>query len=72
MKHNFISLDEVENKGCVFKGERRILKVVKGSIILINGVRKNERYALEDVIVFDIRLVLRRSSCLRLRYDVKG
>jgi len=49
LKRNLISLGELKKKGYVFKGERGVLKVLRGSMVLMKGVKKNDLYALEDI-----------------------
>jgi len=53
LKHSLISLGELENNGYVFKGEQRMLKVMKGSRVVMKDVRKNDLYALEGFAVPD-------------------
>jgi len=46
LKHNLISLSELEKKGSVFNGEKGVLKVLRGTMVVMKGVRKNDMYAL--------------------------
>ena len=46
LKRNLISLGELEKKGYVFKGQKGVVKVLRGSMVVMKGVRKNDLYAL--------------------------
>ena len=66
LKQNLISFGELENKGCMFKGEKGVLKVLMGSMVVIKAMRKNGICALEYVMASG------SMSCQRLRYGVVG
>lgn len=38
LKRNLVLPSEFDKMGCVFKGERGILKVLKGSMVIMKGV----------------------------------
>jgi len=40
LKCYLISLSEIENKGYVFKGERGMLKLLRGFMVVTKGMRK--------------------------------
>ncbi|KAH9751241.1 Integrase catalytic domain-containing protein [Citrus sinensis] len=46
LKSNMISIGMLDQIGCVIKAEKRILKVVKGSIIIMKGTKLNGLYVL--------------------------
>ena len=47
LKRNLISLGMLDQIGCSFKAENGCLKVVKGSMVIIKGVKMNELYILD-------------------------
>jgi len=47
LKHNLISLDTLESKGCKYSDEGGVLKVSKGSRILLKGLRRGSLYVLQ-------------------------
>ncbi|KAJ4724837.1 Retrovirus-related Pol polyprotein from transposon TNT 1-94 [Melia azedarach] len=47
LKRNLISLGMVDRLGCSYKAENGVLKVVKGSLVIIKGIRKNGLYILQ-------------------------
>jgi len=51
LKRNLVSFGELEKKGYVFKGEKGLVKVLRGSMVVIKGVRKNDMYALDGVVI---------------------
>src|ERR1044072_8002533 len=51
LKRNLISLSECEKNEYVFRGEKSILRVMKGSKKVLRGVKKQDLYALEDEVV---------------------
>ena len=51
LKRILISLGELDKKGYVFKGEQGLLKAVKGSMVVMKGIKKNGLYSLEGDIV---------------------
>lgn len=51
LKRNLISLGEYYKKGYVFKGEKGMLEVAKGSMVVMRGIKKNGIYSLESDIV---------------------
>jgi len=53
----------------VFKGKRRGLKVLRGSMIVMKRVRKNELYVLEGVVVFG---AASKPSNPRLKCGIEG
>jgi len=52
LKCNLISLSELKKKEYMFKSEWRILMVMKGSMVVMKGMRKNDFYALQGVVLF--------------------
>jgi len=51
MKKNIISVDAVESKGLKVTLENRILKVTKGSLVVMKGIRNRNLYYLKGNIV---------------------
>ena len=51
LERNLISLGELDKKGYTFKGENGILKVIKGSMVVIRGCKKNGLYSVEGSVV---------------------
>ena len=51
MKRNLISLGEFDKRGYVFKGEKRILNVVKDSVVVMRGVMENDPYSVDGEVV---------------------
>jgi len=49
-----ISLDKLEKYGYISKEDKGVLKILRASTIVIKGVRKNDLYALEGVVVFGL------------------
>ena len=47
MTRNLISLGTLEANGCRYKGEDGVLKVCRGSMILMKGIRKGSLYILQ-------------------------
>jgi len=68
LKHNLISLGELENKRYVFKGEQGMLKMVKESMEVMKGVRKFSQYAYQGVVVLAQHLLLKKMA----RYDIES
>jgi len=48
---NFISIEVLEAQGLEFIGKDGVLKMLKGSIIVLKGIRRNNFYYLKDNIV---------------------
>jgi len=46
LKRNLISLGTLESKGCKYSAEGEVLKVSKGSRILLKGLRHGSLYVL--------------------------
>jgi len=57
LKQNLISLYHREKKGYVFKWERGMLKVFRGFMVVMKGVRKNKLYALEGVVICGLAFI---------------
>ncbi|KAH9652997.1 hypothetical protein KPL70_027263 [Citrus sinensis] len=51
LKRNLISLGMLDQIGCVVKVQQGIMSVVKGSLVLLRGIRKNGLYVLEGTTV---------------------
>ena len=47
-KRNLISLGMLDQMGCIIKAENGVLKVIRGSMIVMKGARKNGLYSLLD------------------------
>ena len=47
LKRNLISIGILDQIGCVIKAEKEILKVVKGSIVIMKGTKLNGLYVLK-------------------------
>ena len=46
LKRNLISIGMLDQTGCVIKVENGILKVVRGSIVIMKGTKQNGLYVL--------------------------
>ena len=46
LKRNLISLGMIDSMGCTIKIDNRTLKILKGAMIVMKGLRKNGLYAL--------------------------
>ena len=44
LERNLISLGRLESKGCTFKASRGLLKVIKGSMVLMRGRRSKTNF----------------------------
>ncbi|KAH9786526.1 hypothetical protein KPL71_010287 [Citrus sinensis] len=51
LKRNLISLGMLDQIGCVVKVQQGIMSVVKGSLVLLKGIKKNGLYVLEGTTV---------------------
>ena len=51
LKRNLISLRMLDQIGCVVKVQQGTMSVVKGSLVLLKGIRKNGLYVLEGTTV---------------------
>ena len=51
LKRNLVSLDKLDRKGYLFRGENGTLEVMKDSRIVMRGVRKHGLYSLEGEVV---------------------
>ena len=47
LKRNLISLGTLESKGCKYSAEGGVLKVSKGSRLLLKGLRQGDLYVLQ-------------------------
>ena len=47
LKRNLISLGELDSQGFSFRGGNECLKVLKGAMVLMKGVRRNGLYSFE-------------------------
>jgi len=52
LKRNLISFDKIEEKEYVCKCEKKVMKMIRGSMVMIKGMRKNYLHALKATIVF--------------------
>ena len=48
MKKNLISIGALEAQGLEFSDRDRVLKMLKGSMVVLKGVRRNNLYYLKD------------------------
>ncbi|KAH9716240.1 hypothetical protein KPL71_021389 [Citrus sinensis] len=67
LKRNLISLGMLDQIGCVVKVQQGIMSVVKGSLVLLKGIRKNGLYVLEGTTVIGMVLVSSSSSVDKTR-----
>ncbi|KAH9782310.1 hypothetical protein KPL71_008845 [Citrus sinensis] len=67
LKRNLISLGMLDQIGCVVKVEQGIMSVVKGSLVLLKGIRKNGLYVLEGTTVTGMVSVSSSSSVDKTR-----
>lgn len=51
LKRNLVSLDKLDRKGYLFRGENGTLEVMKDSRIVMRGVRKHGLYSLEGEVI---------------------
>jgi len=72
LKQNLISLGESEKKGYVFKRERRVLKVLRGSLVVIKAVRRNNLYALEAILISRLASTVEKIILSKIIYDIKS
>ncbi|KAJ4723531.1 Retrovirus-related Pol polyprotein from transposon TNT 1-94 [Melia azedarach] len=49
LKRNLISLGMLDKSGCILKAENGVLKVVKGSLVIMKGERRNGLYILQSM-----------------------
>ncbi|KAJ4708838.1 Retrovirus-related Pol polyprotein from transposon TNT 1-94 [Melia azedarach] len=49
LKRNLISLGMLDKSGCIFRAENGVLKVVKGSLVIMKGERRNGLYILQSM-----------------------
>ena len=47
LKRNLISLDVLDEEGCCYKGEKGVLKVSRGSLVILKGDKNNGLYVLK-------------------------
>ena len=67
LKRNLISLGLLDQIGCVVKVQQGIMSVVKGSLVLLKGIRKNGLYVLEGTTVTGMVSVSSSSSVDKTR-----
>lgn len=67
LKRNLISLGMLDQIGCVVKVQQGIMSVVKGSLVLLRGIRKNGLYVLEGTTVTGMVSVSSSSSVDKTR-----
>ncbi|KAH9648891.1 hypothetical protein KPL70_025781 [Citrus sinensis] len=67
LKRNLISLGMLDKIGCVVKVQQGIISVVKGSLVLLKGIRKNGLYVLEGTTVTRMVSVSSSSSVDKTR-----
>ena len=58
LKRNLISLGTLDMVGCTIKAENGVLKVYKGSLVVMKGVRVNGLYLLEGISIPGIVVVV--------------
>lgn len=46
LKMNLISLGTLETNGCTFKSENGVMKVTRGSLVVMKGIMVNSLYVL--------------------------
>ncbi|XP_027187001.1 uncharacterized mitochondrial protein AtMg00300-like [Cicer arietinum] len=51
LERNLISLGMLEEAGCSYKAEKGTLKIIKGSLVIMNGTRDHDIYLLNGPIV---------------------
>lgn len=51
VKRNLISLGTLESCGCTLKSENDVMKVSRGSLVVMKGIRFNSLYVLQARIV---------------------
>lgn len=47
LKRNLISIGMLDQMGCIVKAERGVLRVVKGSMVIMKGRKVNGLYVME-------------------------
>ncbi|KAH9726310.1 hypothetical protein KPL70_008223 [Citrus sinensis] len=67
LKRNLISLGMLDQIGCIVKVQQGIMSVVKGSLVLLKGIRKNGLYVLEGTTMTGMVLVSSSSSVDKTR-----
>ena len=67
LKRNLISLGMLDHIGCVVKVQHSTISVVKGSLVLLKGTRKNDLYVLEGTTVTGLVSVSSSSSVDKTR-----
>ncbi|KAK4841553.1 hypothetical protein QYF36_006375 [Acer negundo] len=51
LKRNLISLGVLDEEGCCYKAEKGVLKVSRGSLVILKGDKRNSLYVLKGVTV---------------------
>ena len=46
LKRNLISIGMLDRTGCVIKAENGVLRMIKGSIVIMKGIKENGMYVL--------------------------
>ena len=62
LKHNLISIGTLEPNGCKYSAEGGVLKVSKGALVLMKGVRHDSLYILQGSTVASSAAVTSSSS----------
>ena len=47
LKRNLISIGMLDQTGCVIKAEKDVLRVIKGSMVIMKGLKQNGMYVMD-------------------------
>ena len=53
LKKNLISIGMLNQTGCVIKAEKMVLRVIKGSMVIMKGIKQNGMYVLDGHIALE-------------------